>query len=165
MKTKFPMEQPHMLHILYCQCHACWCPGDLSQGISRHGIDIQSQNILSPASQESKPMIPKSLQIISMISVAKLLWIYQNTWHRPPKKLSSIFKLHDLNLVSVLVHKWTRGKIDCKCARNQNMIRSRWDISKAPEILSPGQIKPLTSISTLVNIPGSAKNCESSSSP
>ena len=50
-----------------------------------------------------------------------------------------------------------RGKIDCKCARNQNIIRSWWDINKAPEIFSPGQIKPLTSISTLVNFPGSAK--------
>ena len=37
-------------------------------------------------------------------------------------------------------------KKDCKCAQNQNMIRSRWNINKALEILSPGQIKPLTSI-------------------
>ena len=34
------MEQPDMLLILYCQYHACWCPGSLSrQGISSHGID------------------------------------------------------------------------------------------------------------------------------
>ena len=60
------MEQPPMLHILYSQHHACWCPGDLrSQGINRHGIDPQSQNILSPASEELKPMIPKSFQITS----------------------------------------------------------------------------------------------------
>ena len=53
------MEQPHMLHTLYSQYNAWWCPGDLShQGISRHGIDPQSQNILSPASKEIKPMIP-----------------------------------------------------------------------------------------------------------
>ena len=25
-KTKFTMEQPHMLHILYCQYHAWWWP-------------------------------------------------------------------------------------------------------------------------------------------
>ena len=37
-----------MLPILYCQCHTCWCPGDLrSQGISRYGIDQTSQNIPS----------------------------------------------------------------------------------------------------------------------
>ena len=61
------MEQPHMLHILYSQYDACWCPGYLRsrQGINRHGIDPQSQNILSPASEELKPMIPKSLQITS----------------------------------------------------------------------------------------------------
>ena len=68
------MEQPHMLHILYSQYDACWCPGGVwSHGISRHDIDPQSQNILSPASEELKPMIPKSLQITSMISVTKLL--------------------------------------------------------------------------------------------
>ena len=39
-KTKLTMQQPYMLHILYCQCHACWCPGDLmSQCISRHVIN------------------------------------------------------------------------------------------------------------------------------
>ena len=43
-KTKFIMELPYMLPILYCQYHACWCSGDLrSQGISRHGIDQISQ--------------------------------------------------------------------------------------------------------------------------
>ena len=95
------MEQLHMLHILYCQYHARWCPGDLrNQGISRHGIDPQCQNILSPASEELKPMIPKSLKITStIISVAKLLWIYQNTWHKPPKKIIINF-LNDTILAS-----------------------------------------------------------------
>ena len=46
-------SQHYMLAILYCQYHACWCSGDFrSQCISRHGIDPQSQNILSPASEE-----------------------------------------------------------------------------------------------------------------
>ena len=36
-----------MLSILYCQYHACWCPG-----IRRHGIDTQSWNITCPASEE-----------------------------------------------------------------------------------------------------------------
>ena len=52
-KIKFMMEQPYMLPILYCQCHACWCPGDLrSQGNSRHGVDQISQNIPSLTSEE-----------------------------------------------------------------------------------------------------------------
>ena len=52
-KIRFTMLQPYKLHILYCQYHACWCTGALrSQGISRHGIDPCSQNILSAASEE-----------------------------------------------------------------------------------------------------------------
>ena len=47
------MEQPYLLPILYWQYHACWCGGDFrSQSISKHGIDPQSQNIPSPASEE-----------------------------------------------------------------------------------------------------------------
>ena len=43
------MEQPYMLPILYCQYHACWCPGDLSrQGISRHGIDSRVPHPMQP---------------------------------------------------------------------------------------------------------------------
>ena len=39
-KTKFTMEQPYMLPILYWQYRACWCSGKFrSQGISRRGID------------------------------------------------------------------------------------------------------------------------------
>ena len=53
--TKFTMEQPYMLPILYCQYHACWCPGDLRARASagmiltpRHGIfsSIRRVNIL-----------------------------------------------------------------------------------------------------------------------
>ena len=47
------MEQPYMLPILYCQYHACWCPGDLmSPRISRNGIDPESRNIPYPAASE-----------------------------------------------------------------------------------------------------------------
>ena len=47
------MEQPYVLPLLYCQCHACWCTGDFrSQAISRHGIDFQSRNIPSLAWEE-----------------------------------------------------------------------------------------------------------------
>ena len=119
----------------YCQYHACWCPGDLrSQGISRHDTDPQSQNILSPASEELKPMIPKSLQITSMISAAKLLWIYQNTWHRSPKKLSLSLNNIILTLFNFSFTSELEVKKDCKCTQNQNMIKSWWDICKAPEI-------------------------------
>ena len=46
------MELPYMLPILYSQYHVCWGPGDLrSQGISTHGIDQISWNILSLASE------------------------------------------------------------------------------------------------------------------
>ena len=52
-KIKVSMEQPYVLPILYCQCHACWCTGDFrSQCINRHGIDLQSRNIPSLASEE-----------------------------------------------------------------------------------------------------------------
>ena len=52
-KIKVSMEQPYVLPILYCQYHACWCTGDFrSQCISRHGIDLQSRNIPSLASEE-----------------------------------------------------------------------------------------------------------------
>ena len=52
-KIKFTMEQLYVLPILYCQCHACWCTGEFrSQCISRHGIEFQSRNIPSLASEE-----------------------------------------------------------------------------------------------------------------
>ena len=50
---KLTLEQQNMLSVLHSQYHACWCSGDFrSQGISRHDIEPQSQNILSPASKE-----------------------------------------------------------------------------------------------------------------
>ena len=59
--TKFPMEQPNMLFILYCQYHACWCPGELrSQGIIRHGINQISCNI--------SPLVPEELFNIPYIT-------------------------------------------------------------------------------------------------
>ena len=52
-KIGFTMGQHYMLPMLYCQYHACWCPGDLwSQGNSKHGIDQISWNISSLASEE-----------------------------------------------------------------------------------------------------------------
>ena len=44
-KTKFTMEQPYMLPILYFPYHTCWC----HQGISRHDIEQTIHNILSLA--------------------------------------------------------------------------------------------------------------------
>ena len=42
-----------MLSARHNQFHTCWCSGDFrSHGISRHGINPQSGNILSPASKE-----------------------------------------------------------------------------------------------------------------
>ena len=42
MKTKFTMEQPCMLPILYCQYHSYWCPGSLHrQVISSHNINCE----------------------------------------------------------------------------------------------------------------------------
>ena len=43
---KLNLEQQYILSALHSQYHVCWCPGDFrSQGISRNGIDSQSQNI------------------------------------------------------------------------------------------------------------------------
>ena len=42
-----------MLSVLHSQYHACWCSGDFrSQRLNRRGIDPQSRNILSPASED-----------------------------------------------------------------------------------------------------------------
>ena len=50
---KLTLEQQYMLSVLHDQYHACWSSGDFrSQGISRHGIDLKSQNISSAASEE-----------------------------------------------------------------------------------------------------------------
>ena len=69
-----------------------------------------------------------------MISAAKLLWIYQNTWHRSPKKLSLSLNNIILTLFNFSFTSELEVKKDCKCTQNQNMIKSRWDIYKAPEI-------------------------------
>ena len=56
-KTRFTIEQPYMLPILYFQCHSCWCPGDLrSQPRTSEGMVLtpQSQNVPSPVSEELK---------------------------------------------------------------------------------------------------------------
>ena len=79
-KTKFTMEQPYMLPIVYWQYHACWCSGDFrSQGISRHGINPQSQNIPSPASEEvklSKTYPNINVSKLRCFHVGKCSWIY-----------------------------------------------------------------------------------------
>ena len=63
------MEQPYMLPILYWWYLACWCSGDFrSQNISRHGIDPQSWNIPSPASEEL--MIIRKLFLMTNIILA-----------------------------------------------------------------------------------------------
>ena len=50
--AKFTKEQPYQLSIVYCQYHACWCPGSLTrQGINRYDIDQISRNILCLAPQ------------------------------------------------------------------------------------------------------------------
>ena len=42
------MKQPYMLPIIYCQYHACWCPGDLrSQSIRKYGINQISRHSVS----------------------------------------------------------------------------------------------------------------------
>ena len=49
---KLSLEQQYVLSVLHSQYHACWRTGDFrSQCISRDGIDPQSQNIPSPASE------------------------------------------------------------------------------------------------------------------
>ena len=58
MKMKFNLDQECILSGLHSQYHAWWCSGDFrSQGISRHGINPQSQNILSPAWEESSILL------------------------------------------------------------------------------------------------------------
>ena len=50
---KLTLEQQCRLSVLHSQYHAGWCSGDFrSQAISRHGIDPQSRNVLSPVSEE-----------------------------------------------------------------------------------------------------------------
>ena len=72
---KLSVEQQYILPVLHSQYHACWCSGDFrSQCISRHGIDSQSRNILSPASEELRLLrqwVRKTqvTQVMSCVSV------------------------------------------------------------------------------------------------
>ena len=50
---KLILKQQYMLYVWHSQYHVCWCSVDFrSQGINRHGIYPQSQNMLSSASEE-----------------------------------------------------------------------------------------------------------------
>ena len=69
------LEQKYMLSILLSQYHSCWCSGDFrGQCISRHGIDPQSRNMPSPASEELRTgrEIP-----IAMITKFRPPWDHQ----------------------------------------------------------------------------------------
>ena len=58
-EMKVTLEQQYMLSVIHSQNHACWCFGDFrSQGINRHGIDLQSRSILSAASEELIVILP-----------------------------------------------------------------------------------------------------------
>ena len=61
---KLRLEQEDMF-VLHSQYHACWCSGDFrSQSISKHGIDLKSQNIPSPASKELKDILMHKTSLI-----------------------------------------------------------------------------------------------------
>ena len=54
------LTKMHGVSVLGSQYHVCWCTDDFrSQCISRHGIDTQSRNIPSPASDELKALVSK----------------------------------------------------------------------------------------------------------
>ena len=80
-KTKFTMEQPYMLSILYCQYHACWCLGDLrSQGISRHGINQIIWNIPSLVSEELTHWGWDKMAATWADDIFKCNFINENVW-------------------------------------------------------------------------------------
>ena len=84
-KSKFTMEQPYILSILYCQYHACWCPGDLqSQGISRRGDNQIRWNIPSLAWEEFLTLVCRTW---SWVSVSCL---YSSRVHCPLLPLSQL---------------------------------------------------------------------------
>ena len=105
-KSKVAMEQPYMLLILYRQYHACWWSGDFrSQGISRHGIGPQSQNIPSPASEELKA---SPYHLCLYIFLELLPWCRQTeiaTWwikfHWEYCKLTHLKACHQKLLISL----------------------------------------------------------------
>ena len=58
---KLTPEQQYM-SVLHSQYHVCWCSHDFKgEGISRHGIDPQSCNILFPASEDLMLSEPVSI--------------------------------------------------------------------------------------------------------
>ena len=78
MNTKFTMEQPYILPILYCYYQACWCPGDVgSQGISRDGTDPQSWNIPSVAS-EVLAFLSTHLNEVKYLITYTHPWLYKS---------------------------------------------------------------------------------------
>ena len=64
-----------MYTVLHRQYYACWCSGNFrSQGMSKHGIDPESQNILSPASEELislQTQVMKSLRQYMKINISE----------------------------------------------------------------------------------------------
>ena len=55
---KLNLKQHYILPVLHNEYHACWCSGDFRNlCISRHGIDTQSRNITSPASEELRGIL------------------------------------------------------------------------------------------------------------
>ena len=74
-KIKFTMEQ--LLSILFCQCNACWWPGDLrSQGTSWHDIDQISRNISSLASEE----LTYSLALFNTLTTSAYIFFSLGQW-------------------------------------------------------------------------------------
>ena len=111
--TRFTMEQPDMLSILYCQYHSCWCPGDLrSQGISRHGIDEIIQNILSLAPEEF--IIKSSSEWLTDSTTRKPLELY-HWWQCDEQQLTWIYTLG----VTETKHRFSPGR--CKYAELNNI--------------------------------------------
>ena len=82
VKSIYPTPHPNfivydntMYTVLHRQYYACWCSGNFrSQGMSKHGIDPESQNILSPASEELislQTQVMKSLRQYMKINISE----------------------------------------------------------------------------------------------
>ena len=102
-KTRFTMEQPFMLPILYCQYHSCWCPGYLrNQGISRHGIDQISWNIPSLASEDLSCYLDYAVIILLRLFTEDLLLQFGLflVWQHVVRE--QIFAIHIVQLPSSL---------------------------------------------------------------
>ena len=99
-KTRFAMEQPHMLPILYCQYHVCWCSGDFrSQGISKHGIDPQSWNIPSSASEELTFILKDPR--VSRKESNEILWCHRMEQHTTPYQKWMQLVIHVIVLIYI----------------------------------------------------------------